>query len=121
MLRFIYIAIVFFCLTACTKVIDINTENAEKKYVIEGIITNQAGGCKVLITQTKNFHDDNDFPGVQGAQVIISDNAGNSTQLTETSAGVYQAPTLSGYAGITYYLEVRIGTQTLQIRLYPAG
>lgn len=114
MLRLIYISTILFMFSACTKVIDIDTENSEKKYVIEGIITNQAGGAKVLLTQTKNYNDDNDFPGVQGATVTISDNLGNSTKLAETSAGVYQSATLLGVEGVTYNLEVKIGTKTFR-------
>ena len=33
-------------LTSCEKVIDVDVEDAAKKYVIEGVITNEAGGCQ---------------------------------------------------------------------------
>lgn len=97
-------------LSSCTEVIDIDLNNAEKKYVIEGTITDKAGGCRVLITQTKNFDENNNFPGVGGAAVTITDNAGNATALMETSAGVYEAPLLVAVAGATYTMHVTIDT-----------
>src|SRR4051812_39625070 len=50
--------------TGCEKVIEVNLNDAEKKYVIEAVLTDQANSCKVLLTQTKNFSDDNTFDGV---------------------------------------------------------
>lgn len=63
---------VFF--TACEKVINVDLNNAAKKYVIEGIITDQPGSAVIKITQTKDFDEDNNFPGVSGALVTINDN-----------------------------------------------
>ena len=97
-------------LSSCTKVIDLNLNDAEKKYVIEATITNQPGGCKVLISRSKNFDDDNQFQGISGAIVTIADNTGNSTFLTEMSSGIYEAPALVATAGTTYNMQVRIDT-----------
>src|ERR1700754_2600604 len=42
-------------LSSCEKVIDLDLNEAEKKYVIEAIVTDKAGTARVTITQTKNF------------------------------------------------------------------
>ncbi len=97
-------------LASCEKVIDIKLNDAEKKYVIEGVLTDEAGSAAVVITQTKNFADDNQFAGITGATVTITDSDGNSTALSETSAGVYQSSGLTGVTGKTYSLTVEIGT-----------
>lgn len=97
-------AIVF---SSCEKVIDIDLNNAEKKYVIEGIITDLTGS-KVMISQTKDFDEDNNFPGVSGAVVSITENGGATTILPETSPGVYEAPSLTATVGKTYSLSVNI-------------
>lgn len=102
-----------FLLTSCEKVIDLDLEGVEKKYMIEGIVTNQSGESKVMITQTKDFDENNDFPGVSGASVYITDqNSGTTVELSETSTGIYETSALTGECGSTYTLEVRIGEET---------
>lgn len=98
--------------TSCEKVIDINLNDAEKKYVIEGVVTDEAGSAKVLVSQTKNFNDNNEFAGVAGATVTIEDGDGNSTVLDETSDGVYEATDLTGVSGKTYTLTVETNGNT---------
>jgi len=95
-------------LTSCEKVITLDLNEAEKKYVIEAIITDQPSTAKVLITQTKNFDEDNTFPGISGATVTIKENGGATTTLTETSQGVYQDAGLVAVSGKTYSLSVTI-------------
>src|SRR5688572_4014384 len=96
-------------LTSCEKVIDIDLNDAEKKYVVEGFITDQAGQCQVTITQTKNFNQDNTFPAVSGATVSITENSsGTVTPLSEASPGIYKHASLAGATGKTYTLTVSI-------------
>jgi hypothetical protein len=98
--------------TACRKVITVDLNSASSKYVIEGIVTNAPGAYRVKITQTKNFSDNNTFAGVSGAQVTISDNAGNSSLLSEGTPGNYSTAGITGVPGRTYYLSVKIGNET---------
>jgi hypothetical protein len=98
-------------LEGCEKVIDVDLNDTEKKYVIEAVLTDHANSCKVLLTQTKNFDDDNTFAGVTGAQVTISDNNGVPITLTETGAGVYEAKNLVGTSGHRYSLVVNVSGQ----------
>jgi hypothetical protein len=101
-----------FFITACSKVIDVDLNDAEKKYVIEGTVTNRAGGCKVSIIQTKNFGENNSFPGISGAIVSITDNtSGTSITLAETAQGIYEDPSFVGISGRTYTLNVTIGVE----------
>lgn len=107
-LRYILGCFIVICLlSSCEKAIDLDLENATPDYVIEGMVTNEAGGAKVLISTTKNFTDNNNFNGVSGAQVSIEGN-GTSYTLTESSKGVYQIATLSGTPGNAYRLLVNI-------------
>ncbi|WP_033411639.1 DUF4249 domain-containing protein [Segetibacter koreensis] len=98
--------------TSCEKVINVNLNEAEKKYVVEAVLTDQPNSCKVLVTQTKNFSDNNTFNGVSGAQVTITDNNATSVTLIESSPGVYQTSTLTGVTGHTYNLTVNVAGQT---------
>ena len=101
-------AVVF---TSCEKVIDVELDSTAKKYVIEGIVTDQPGTSMVKITQTKDFNENNDFPGVSGATVIVKDND-VAVQLQETANGVYTDASLTGIPGHKYNLEVKIEGQT---------
>ena len=103
--RSITLAMILFC--SCQKVISINLDSTATQYVIVGTLTDQPGICQVSITQTKNFNDDNNFPGVSGATVTVENN-GVITPLTETSSGIYQTSTLTGVPGNTYHLTVNI-------------
>jgi hypothetical protein len=108
-----YLVIIIFLVgtvfTSCEKVIDIDLNDTEKRYVVEGFITDQAGQCQVTITQTKNFDEDNTFPPVTGASVSITDNStGVVTQLSEVSPGIYKHVSLAGVSGKTYKLRVSI-------------
>ncbi|MEO6328228.1 MAG: DUF4249 domain-containing protein [Ginsengibacter sp.] len=110
----LYIVQLFFLLTfsSCEKVIDINLNNVEKKYVIEAVITDQAGTAKVLITQTKDFDEDNNFAGISGARVTMKERGGTATTFTETSAGKYESPAFAGISGKTYDLSVIVAGKT---------
>jgi hypothetical protein len=94
--------------SSCQKVIDVDVKDTTKKYVVEGIVTDQPGESKVLLSTTLDISDRNNFPGISGAIVTISDNAGNKILFTETTAGTYVAPSFTGTAGKTYSLEVKL-------------
>jgi hypothetical protein len=112
-----YTLFIFFILavfSSCEKVIDLDLNEAEKKYVIEGVVTDKAGTAKVLISQTKGFDEDNSFPGVSGAAVTITERTGAVSvviALAETAPGVYEAPALIGASGREYSLSVTISGQ----------
>ena len=92
--------------SACEKVIDIKMDSAEKKYVIEAVATDVAGMANVKISQTKNFNENDNFNGVAGATVSITETGGATISCIETSAGIYEAPLFSATPGKTYTLSV---------------
>lgn len=110
---FVYVSLLFLHCgnSSCRKVIDLKLKDSERKYVIEGMVTNEPGVCKVLITQSRNFNEDNNFTGISGAVVRISDN-GVEFLLTETTAGLYETNQLTGTPGHLYQLSVTIANQT---------
>lgn len=95
-----------FIFSSCTKEVDLALKTTEPKIVIEGNITNEPGPYTVLIRKTVNFSDPNQFPGISGATVIISDNTGITETLTETGPGIYKTNVLVGVPGRTYTLKV---------------
>ena len=98
-------------LLACKKVIDIKVKDSDTRYVIEGIITNEPGSAKVLLSRTNPFYADNNFPSVTGAVVKIGDN-GTEHTLVETAPGVYQNNSLTGVPGHQFQLSVSVGGQS---------
>ncbi len=104
----IFLVITFFA--SCERVIDVKVNDAVKKYVIEGVLTDQTGSCQVIISQTKGFNEDNSFAGVSGAKVSITDEAGIISNLTGTGGGYYES-NLAGIPGKTYMLQVNINDE----------
>jgi len=96
-----------FSFCSCQKVIDLKLDDAEPKYVVEGVITNEPAVCKVNLTQSKPFYENNQFPGVSGAIVVIKDNDVEFS-LPETQAGVYETNLINGVPGHVYQLSVAI-------------
>ena len=98
----ITIALLF---SACQKVISVKLDSSATKYVIEGVVTDQPGGTRVSITQTRDFSANNTFVGVSGATVTIENN-GSSYPLTESSQGIYTTNALTGVPGNSYSMKV---------------
>ncbi|RXK87289.1 DUF4249 domain-containing protein [Filimonas effusa] len=116
MKRLLYICLIAVSATSCERVIDINLNSADKKYVIEGNVTEGYGTTTVLISQTKDFDEDNDFSGIEGATVTISDNNGTPVTLLPDGPGVYTTRNIMGQVGHTYSLKVVIGSQEITAR-----
>jgi hypothetical protein len=93
-------------LCSCTKVINVDLNAANPDIVVDAEITSTPGPYTVNLTQTVNFSDDNIFPAVNGATVIINDNAGNTEILVETSPGNYTTTHLQGTEGRAYSLSI---------------
>jgi Domain of unknown function (DUF4249) len=98
--------------SSCQKVIDVDIKNVEKKYVVEAVITDQLDSSKVLISTTKNVSENNDFPGIGGAVVTVTDEAGIVTTFAEDSTGYYYAHGFKGAIGKTYTLRVVANSET---------
>jgi Domain of unknown function (DUF4249) len=97
-------------LSSCEKVIDIDLNESDNKLVIEGKINNQ-GECTVKLTQAKSYNQNNEFPGVTDAIVVIFDNQGNSDTLEQGIAGMYYSDQIIGTPGVTYSLNVNWNNQ----------
>jgi len=63
MKRYLFPVIIFsiVLLTSCQKVIDVNLNDSDPHYIIEGNVTDQAGPYTVRISRSINFSDLNTF------------------------------------------------------------
>ncbi|HWY38913.1 MAG TPA: DUF4249 domain-containing protein [Bacteroidia bacterium] len=92
--------------SSCEKVITLDLKNADKQVVVQGNVTNMPGPYVVNLNYTVPYYSSNTFPAITGAQVNISDDAGNSEALTETTQGVYKTASLVGTPGRKYTLQI---------------
>jgi len=107
--RIILIALLF---TGCEKVVDLKYKNNQSNIIIEGNITNEPGPYFIKISKSISLSDTGNYPAIDNAIVIVSDNAGNSETLTPQGNGMYRTNTLTGVTGRTYTLTANAGNQT---------
>lgn len=97
-------------LFSCQKVIQVHLNDSAPQYVVEGNVTDQPGPYTVKITRSVNFDQNNVFPGVDSAVVVIVDsNTLIADTLQQTASGVYLTHILTGIPGHTYKLSVKTG------------
>lgn len=100
--------LVSFAGLSCEKIIHVNINNVSKKYVIEGFISDSTT-CRVFISQTLNIADSNNFYGVPGAKVTVTENGKTPVILSPAKEdGEYQTD-FKGKPGNTYSLKVEVG------------
>ena len=95
-----------------TEITDFKTQNLSTAYVVYGEMTNLNGPYNVRINRTSSYspYDITAFQGdaIKGADVKIIDNAGITTQLTETRSGFYQtSPFFKGIINKKYQLKIK--------------
>jgi len=108
-LLFVFIMLLF---NSCRKVIDVDIDGVEPKYVVEAVITDQPGESRVLLSTTKDVSENNQFPAVSGATVTVTDDTGIVTTFFEDSAGTYTAPAFTGVIGKKYSLHINTNGKT---------
>lgn len=106
----LFITVCMAC-TSCEQVINIDLNQADSRYVIEGEVCDTNALATVRISQTKNFEYDNSFAGVSQATVTITEGDGEPVLLPETEPGIYKSTQPMGTSGETYYLRVQIGSE----------
>lgn len=106
-----YIAILLvgsIVMSACEKVIDVKLDNAESQLVIEGNITDQQGPQLIKISKSVPYTENNTYPPVSAAVVIVTDNNNRSWTFSETAPGIYTVPSMKGETGSIYTLKVTV-------------
>lgn len=96
-----------FLVTSCEKEIDLDLDDQSGSIVIEGNVTDQAGPYYVKITKSVAFTQTNQYPGIENAKVILSDNTGQTETLLYVGNGMYQTSTFAGQSGRTYTLKIQ--------------
>jgi len=100
------IIISLFIITSCEKEIDLDLDDKSGNIVIEGNVTNLAGPYYVKITKSVAFTENNNYPVITNATVVLSDNTGQTETLKYIGEGLYETIAFSATAGRTYTLKV---------------
>ena len=111
--RFLLSLSLFFTLTSCTDVIDLDLPQGAPLLAVDGQITDQPTPPVVTLTSTQGYYDASTPPPVRGATLTLTDDRGISDQLRETTPGRYVGSgTLLGRIGGHYRLIISAGNQT---------
>jgi hypothetical protein len=103
-------------LWSCEDVIDIDLKTGETLLVVDGWITNQNQSYTVKLTQTKPYFANTPAIVVSGATLQLTDNEGNSENLTETQPGIYKIQTIKGKIGNQYTLKIIAQGETYEAK-----
>lgn len=93
--------------TSCEKVVDVDLNEANPRPVFEAYLENDST-CYVKASWTSSYYDQSSSPNITNAVMSISDNVGNSENLTYQGEGIYRGSNLIGVIGRTYTLSVDI-------------
>lgn len=110
----IWIVLLTILLACVEKFDDVTTAETDNRLVVESFIS-QADSFQVKLSRTRSFGSTSSFPKVSGATVVIEDNLGNISTLTETfsGSGTY-SNTTTGVIGRSYQLRVTVNDTTFQ-------
>lgn len=108
-------------LSSCEKVIQVELNEADRTYVIEGQITNFEELNFVKITKSDDFYETEDFEAISGASVTVTDDNGNATVFTESEPGIYKASGFTATSYTSYDLSVIIDGEEISASTYMPG
>lgn len=107
-LRVLPLFIVLILMSCHQDVVVLDMSGIERHVVIECLITDQPGPYTAIISRPADYYRPDEPDPVDGAQVTISDDAGNHETLIGIGDGQYQTQDMEGVPGRTYTLEVEI-------------
>ena len=111
----IFISLILFMLIldSCQDVIDIDLNSSQPQLVIEGSIQTDSV-CVVKLSYTSGFYSKDSSSTADNAEVILSDDKGNSETLSFTGSGIYRGNTLKGLENTTYSLVITNDGETFE-------
>lgn len=92
---------------SCEDTIDVKVNNSEGILVVEGWLTNKRDTQYVKLYTTKSLSDEETYPPVSGAEVVLHDDLNHQEKLQEVSPGSYAITAIKGMVGATYTLTIK--------------
>ena len=104
--KLLFFTILILITLGCEDVIQVDLNSIDPRIVIEGEVANDGSMSKVRITKSTDYYNPGIYKTISGAEIVISDNEGNSGVLTEVGDGLYQTDLIVGKSGRTYNISV---------------
>jgi len=98
-------------LNSCTKVIDVDINDADAQYVVEGFVTLGETTHRVSITKSLNIDESVAYPTVDNAIVILTDDLGNSQTMSLVEPGIYEVNSYPVSLDRTYTLQISVDSK----------
>lgn len=98
------------------------TNESKELLVVEGLITDQPGTNSIILTKSMPLGQRSNANPVSGCVVMVNDDHGSKVEFTETSPGVYSAPSFfHGVIGRAYTMEIQTNAASgsLNYKSYP--
>lgn len=112
------VAVSSIALNSCTKVIEIELNEADRQYVIEGLVYEGADSIEVRVTKTTSFFDTTGPEAVNDAVVKVTMPDASVVTLNAMGNGYYKADGLVITNEATYQLQVDVAEKTFTASSY---
>ena len=103
-----YIIGCLFLFASCEKVIQVDLNSVDPKFVINAAIIEGEADHFVSITRSLNFDQATTFPKVDNALVTVTDNLGNTATFVSIGDGRYQVSNYPGVVGRNYTITIQV-------------
>lgn len=100
--------IIFFALSACEEVIQLDLDTAEQRIVVEANLDTEQAACKVLVSKTGDFYESNTFEKISGARIYLINSTGIFIPLSEAEAGIYSAENIALDPALSYRIQITL-------------
>ena len=90
---------------SCQKIIHVDLNTSNPQLVIEAYVTDQPLIDTVLILKTGSYFTPGNYPRVNGATIVVTDNTGVIDTFLQVDSGTYATQHLTGVPGRTYTLK----------------
>lgn len=106
MYKKIILLVFFLLLVACEEVIEVELDDADPQIVIEAKVSDNSDNNMVAITLSTDFYEPSEYDSLSQAEIVVSEENGESYVFTETSRGLYTSENLTASFGSVYSITV---------------
>jgi hypothetical protein len=109
-LKIVILLVIILVVCTCIDPYTPNLKGYDSLLTVDALITDANASCKVKLTRT--MQNQNDVPPpVSDANVYLTDDAGNTSTLTNEGSGIYKTDSIEfrGTVGRTYILHIATG------------
>ncbi|MCC5921755.1 MAG: DUF4249 domain-containing protein [Cyclobacteriaceae bacterium] len=121
---FLMLLFLFFTISSCRDIIDLELEEAEPRLVVEAMLLDDERAARVKLTRSNTYFTVDDFPVVTNAVVHISDEDGNRHELIyDENLEQFTNTNLRAELGRSYLLHISSewGEYTAENKAMPVG